>query len=105
VQRDKSETHSGKNSGRNVNMEKSRAVGSRSKNNVRTSSVEGSTQCKSSQAQYIAAFSASSIIHATNAFCVFCFCFCGLNVNGGIPSGCGRESKAASNGAVSAWGK
>ena len=49
--------------------------------------------------------SASSTIHATNASWVFCFCFCGLRVSGGMPSGCGSESKAANSGRVSAWGK
>ncbi len=39
--------------------------------------------------------SASSISHATNASWVFCFCFWGLSVSGGMPSGCGSESKAA----------
>ena len=37
------------------------------------------------------------MIHATNASWVFCFCFCGLRVSGGIPSGCGNESKVANS--------
>ncbi len=73
----------GVNSGRKVNTANSRVVGTWSRRKVSTSNVEGSAQCRSSQAQYTAAFSASSTSHATKAACVFSFCFCGLTVIGG----------------------
>ena len=62
----------------------SRVVGTWSRKSVSTSNVEGSAQCRSSQAQYTAACSASSTSHATKASWVFCFCFCGLSVSGGV---------------------
>ena len=74
----------GMNSGRKVSSANSRVVGTWSSKSVSTSSVEGSAQCRSSQAQYTAAFSASSTSHATKAACVFSFCFCGLTVIGGV---------------------
>src|SRR5262249_28724507 len=95
----------GGNSGRKVSRVSIRAVGDCLMKRCNNSNVEGSAQCRSSQAQYTAALSASSMIHATNASCAFCFCFCGLSVRGGIPSGCGNESKVANSGRVSAWGE
>ena len=99
--------HGGVNSGRNVSTANSRVVGTCPRNSVSNSSVDGSAQCRSSQAYVIGCCLASAHSHATSASWVFSFCFWGLRVRAGKPSGmrqgeqCGKQRYHLSVGASS----
>ena len=82
-----------------------RAVGPWSTSRLRNSSVDGSTQCRSSMTKSTGCWAAMRSRIVSRACRVCCFCCSGVRVKGAYSAGSGRESRAAKRGTASASGR